>query len=153
MCGIMSDELLAGLDGGADPGTSVAPYYEGFQGRGQLNRHSHVLAETSLASHNFLYSDKMSMAASVELRVPFVDTELMRLAAQIPERVKLPGRNLKGLFKSAMADLLPPAVISRPKTGFMLPIRKWMADDFQPILGDLLAPRSWRLRAFSIRVL
>ena len=53
----------------------------------------------------------------------------------------MPGRNLEVLFKSAMTDLLPPTVISRPKTGFMLPIRKWMVDDFQLILGDLLAPR------------
>lgn len=136
----MSDQLLAALPHHHDPLRSVADSFERFQGEGALNRHTHVLAETFLASHNFLYTDKMSMANSVEVRVPFVDVDLMRLAAQIPEDIKLPGRTPKGLLKWAMADSLPQQVISRPKTGFMLPIRKWMSEDLAPVMHDYLAP-------------
>lgn len=142
---LMSDQLLAALPHHHDPLRSVADSFERFQGEGALNRHTHVLAETFLASHNFLYTDKMSMANSVEVRVPFVDVDLMRLAAQIPEDIKLPGRTPKGLLKRAMADSLPQQVISRPKTGFMLPIRKWMSEDLAPVMHDYLAPA--RLKA------
>jgi asparagine synthase (glutamine-hydrolysing) len=141
---ILSDDLLAEVDREGDPAAMLAPYYNGFRGTGELNRHSHVLIQTFLASHNFLYSDKMSMAASVELRVPFVDVELMRFAARIPEHIKLPGRNLKGLLKHAMADHLPPYVASRSKTGFMLPIREWLVADLRPLVRETLSPEQIR---------
>lgn len=121
-------------------------YYDGFVGSGSLNRHSHMLIQGFLAAHNFLYSDKSSMAASLEVRVPFMDLELMRLAARIPERYKLRGGVTKSVLKKAMEPLVGRDVLYRAKTGFGAPLRKWIAVDLKPAVQDLLGERRLRER-------
>jgi asparagine synthase (glutamine-hydrolysing) len=121
-------------------------YYGSFEGAGDINRHSHVLIQTFLAAHNFLYTDKSSMAASIEVRVPYLDLELMRLCATIPEHFKLRRHETKWVLKKAMERYLPRDVIYRSKTGFGVPLRKWMANDLKPVLGDLLGERRLRER-------
>jgi asparagine synthase (glutamine-hydrolysing) len=113
-------------------------YYESFVGRGELNRHSHLLIQSFLAAHNFLYTDKTSMAASIEARVPFMDVELMRLAARIPERLKLNGATTKYVLKKAMERYLPSSVLYRSKTGFGAPLRQWIAEDLHHPIEVLL---------------
>lgn len=133
---------LAGVvpgDGAIPP--AIQAYYDQFEGRGELNRHSHVLIQSFLAAHNFLYTDKSSMAASIEVRVPYLDLELMRLCATIPEDVKLKGNETKWVLKKAMERYLPRDVLYRSKTGFGVPLRKWMAEDMKPLIADLLGPR------------
>ena len=112
--------------------------YESFAGEGELNRHSHVLVQTFLAAHNFLYTDKCAMATSVEVRVPFMDAELMRLCARVPEAVKMKGGENKYLLKRAMAPYLPDQVLRREKTGFTPPLREWMATRLGALTEDLL---------------
>ncbi len=113
-------------------------YYESFVGKGELNRHSHLLIQSFLASHNFLYTDKTSMAASIETRVPFMDVELMRLAARIPERMKLHGTTTKYVLKKAMERYLPASVLYRSKTGFGAPLRQWIGEDLHHPIEVLL---------------
>jgi asparagine synthase (glutamine-hydrolysing) len=121
-------------------------YFEGFQGRGALNRHSHVLIQTFLAAHNFLYTDKSSMATSIEVRVPFLDVELMKLCATIPEQVKLKGNVTKYPLKKAMERYIPRSILHRSKSGFGGPLRKWIAEDLDPVIHDLLSPAQLRAR-------
>ncbi|OQZ01579.1 MAG: asparagine synthase (glutamine-hydrolyzing) [Planctomycetes bacterium UTPLA1] len=135
---LYSRELSSALAGCENPPASMRRYYNEFQGRGELNRRSHVLIQTFLASHNFLYTDKTSMAASVEARVPFLDVELMRLAARMPEDVKLKGQTTKYVLKRAMERYLPREVIYRSKTGFGAPLRKWINEDLDAEINDLL---------------
>jgi asparagine synthase (glutamine-hydrolysing) len=71
-------------------------------------------------------NDKMSMAASLELRVPFLDVELMRFVERIPASVRVRPRSGKRLHRKAMARLLPPAVARRPKHGFSTPYDDWL---------------------------
>ena len=71
-----------------------------------------------LADHNLIYTDKMSMAASVEVRVPFLDTDLVEFAASIDNKHKQRGSKGKWVLKKAMESYLPKDVIYRPKTGF-----------------------------------
>jgi asparagine synthase (glutamine-hydrolysing) len=130
----------------ADAPDSMQSYYSAFRGRGELNRHSHMLLQTFLASHNFLYSDKSSMAFSVEVRVPFMDLELMRLCASIPETYQLQSNQTKHLLKKAMAPYLPPEICHRGKTGFMAPLRSWISRDLSEMVGDLLSPARVRDR-------
>jgi len=99
-----------------------------------------------LADHNLLYTDKMSMAAGVETRVPFLDLDLVELAARIPVGIKQRGREGKRVLKKAMEPFLPRAVIDRPKSGFGAPLRRWMRRELRPLLGDLLSPHSLRRR-------
>lgn len=121
-------------------------YYDDFVGSGVLNRHSHMLIQGFLGAHNFLYTDKTSMAASLEARVPFMDVELMRLAARIPERYKLNGVETKSVLKKAMEPLVGRDILYRSKTGFGAPLRKWITDDLRIVMNDLLGERRIRDR-------
>jgi len=123
-------------------------YFDNFAGEGEINRHSYILIQTFLAAHNFLYNDKAAMAASIEVRVPFMDIELMKLAACIPEHCKVKGTKLKYLLNKAMEPYLPPEVLSREKTGFYAPFRQWLADGLDRAICEFLSPE--RLKARGI---
>lgn len=99
-----------------------------------------------LADHNLAYTDKMSMAAGVEVRVPFLDLDLVEIAARVPQDLKQRGRTGKWVLKKAMEPHLPHDVIYRPKTGFGAPLRRWMRDDLRELLGDVLSERRLRER-------
>jgi len=116
---------------------------------GEVGRLDRVLALEQrffLADHNLTYTDKMSMAVGVEVRVPFLDLELVEYAARIPAAVKQRGRIGKWALKRAMEPMLPHDVIYRPKAGFGVPLRQWVRNDFRPMIGDLLSPDSIRRR-------
>jgi asparagine synthase (glutamine-hydrolysing) len=93
-----------------------------------------------LADHNLHYTDAMSMAAGVEVRVPFLDPELLALSWRLPDRFKQRGRCGKWVLKQAMAGLLPHDVIHRPKTGFGAPLRRWLQLDLHALVVDTLSP-------------
>jgi asparagine synthase (glutamine-hydrolysing) len=78
--------------------------------------------------------DKMSMAASVECRVPFLDHEFVGLAMAIPEADKLRNGELKHALKQAVRGLLPNSVIDRPKQGFGVPVQEWLFDRMGPAI-------------------
>jgi asparagine synthase (glutamine-hydrolysing) len=142
-------EYLESVRAAESTNNPLRKYYDDFRGVGSLNRRSHVLIPSFLGAHNFLYADKSSMAVSVEVRVPFVDLELMRLCARIPERHKLKGRTTKYLLKAAMEPYLPATVIRRSgKTGFGPPLRSWVAGGLDPLVRDLLSPGNIRARGF-----
>jgi len=99
-----------------------------------------------LADHNLTYTDKMSMAAGVEVRVPFLDLDLVDFSARIPVGMKQRGSVGKWVLKKAMEPYLPREVIYRPKSGFGAPLRRWMRHDLRELLGDLLSVASLRQR-------
>jgi asparagine synthase (glutamine-hydrolysing) len=92
--------------------------------------------------HNLLYTDKMSMAAGVEVRVPLLAKNLVEFAATIPDRMKQKGREGKWIFKKTMEPYLPKEIIYRPKTGFGAPLRDWLAHELKDYLSDLLGHES-----------
>ena len=99
-----------------------------------------------LTDHNLTYTDKMSMAVGVEVRVPFLDLDLVEFAARIPARFKQRGAEGKWVLKKAMAPYLPREVIYRPKSGFGAPLRRWMRFELRELLGDVLGEASLRRR-------
>jgi asparagine synthase (glutamine-hydrolysing) len=99
-----------------------------------------------LTDHNLTYTDKMSMAEGVEVRVPFLDLDLVDFAARIPLVIKQRGSEGKWILKKAMESYLPPEVIYRPKSGFGAPLRRWMQHDLRELLGDLLSADSLQRR-------
>jgi asparagine synthase (glutamine-hydrolysing) len=99
-----------------------------------------------LGDHNLPYADKMSMAASVELRVPFLDPDLVALANRLPARLKQRGRHGKWILKQAMEPFLPRDVIQRPKAGFGAPLRRWVRGELAELIGDVLSPARLRAR-------
>lgn len=92
-----------------------------------------------LADHNLTYTDKMSMAASVEVRVPFLDNELVEFAATIPSNLKQHGSVSKWVFKQAMRNYLPDSLIFRSKTGFGAPLRIWLGGELKTLVNDTLS--------------
>jgi asparagine synthase (glutamine-hydrolysing) len=96
-----------------------------------------------MTSLNLTYNDKMSMASSVEVRVPFLDRELAEFVAwNIPPNLKLKGSlrsTTKYIFRQAMRDILPPEVLRQPKAGFAAPVDYWLAHDLKEMVDDLLS--------------
>ena len=82
--------------------------------------------------------DKMSMATSVEARVPFLDHVFVEQMMQLPQQVKLPGLQPKHLLKQAVRGIIPDEIIDRPKQGFRVPVRQWLAEDLGVLAHDCL---------------
>ena len=96
-----------------------------------------------LADHNLNYTDKMGMAEGVEIRVPFLDVDLVKHALQIPNHMKQRGSEGKWVFKKAMEPYLPHNVIYRPKTGFGAPVRSWIKGPLRELLFDTIHAKSF----------
>ena len=111
-----------------------------------LNQILYLDMKTFLPCLNLAYTDKMSMAASAEVRVPLLDDELVALSARIPPELKLRRMTQKYIFKRSMEDRLPREVIWRPKAGFTAPVRSWIVGELQPMVADLLSPERIRDR-------
>ena len=87
--------------------------------------------------------DQMSMAASIESRVPFLDHKLVEFAAALPPRLKLRGFTTKWILREAVKSIVPPEILSRPKMGFPVPFGNWMRGQWSAVARDvLLDPRS-----------
>ncbi|MEJ6475593.1 asparagine synthase (glutamine-hydrolyzing) [Pseudoalteromonas piscicida] len=98
--------------------------------------------EFFLVDHNFNYTDKMSMANGVEVRVPLVSLELAKVASQIPTNQKLKGKEGKWILKKVAEKWLPNSVIYRSKTGFGAPLRSWLHGPLKPLVDHLLSEES-----------
>ena len=80
----------------------------------------------------------MSMAASIESRVPFLDHKLVEYTAKLPTRMKLRGRDTKWILRHAMKGRLPDEILERPKMGFPVPLGKWLRGPFRHLVDDYL---------------
>lgn len=105
----------------------------------ELNRMLAIDAETQLPDDLLLLTDKMSMAVSLECRVPLLDQDLLALAAAIPAELKVRNGRLKHLMKDALADLLPADILDRKKRGFGTPMGAWLKRELAPVLRELLS--------------
>jgi asparagine synthase (glutamine-hydrolysing) len=107
-----------------------------------------VDVESQLSEMLLLLSDKMTMATSIECRVPLLDQRLVELAARIPAEIKLKGGRLKHVFKEAVADVLPLEVLERRKRGFGAPIGTWFSRELAPLRSELVGERGLAARGF-----
>jgi asparagine synthase (glutamine-hydrolysing) len=107
-----------------------------------INRMLYIDTKHFLADHNLNYTDKVGMAFGVEVRVPLLDLDLIKLAASIPGPQKQRAGVGKYLFKRAMQDELPRDVVYRPKTGFGAPLRHWLNGSLRPMVDETLGERS-----------
>jgi asparagine synthase (glutamine-hydrolysing) len=90
--------------------------------------------------------DQMSMATSIESRVPFLDHKLVEFAATLPDAWKLSGFTTKRILREAMKGLLPEAILSRPKMGFPVPFERWTRHGWNATARDVLCDRQSRER-------
>jgi asparagine synthase (glutamine-hydrolysing) len=107
-----------------------------------LNRLMRVDLLTQMPNDLLMLTDKMTMAASIECRVPLLNHELVELAARIPASLRIEGNNLKALMKRALDGVLPRQILERKKRGFGAPLGAWLKRDLQPMMRRLLSKQA-----------
>ncbi len=110
-----------------------------------LNRALSVDLRTFLEGQNLFYSDRLSMAASIELRVPYLDDAVADLAGRLPAHLKIRGAHGKHVLRRAVDGFIPHEVVLRRKAGFGAPVRSWLRNDLRDVVTDTLS--AGRLRA------
>lgn len=114
-------------------------YFARVQDAAPLNRLLYVDLKTFLPCLNLITTDKTSMAANLEVRVPFLNRQMIEFAARMPPDLKLRGFKRKYILKRAFERSLPRDVVWRKKAGFGAPIRSWLRGALRPMVDDLLS--------------
>jgi len=135
--------------GDAEPYATIRAYLSRTDARSLLDEL--LYADTKTYLHELLMKqDQMSMAASIESRVPFLDHPLMEFAAQLPERMKLRGFTTKYVLRQAMKGVLPDPILTRRKMGFPVPIGSWFAGKYRCLIDEyVLGPRALERGIFN----
>jgi asparagine synthase (glutamine-hydrolysing) len=138
--------LLAISAQGTDPATAVQFATE--NGNSAL-RDILYFDQTSWLPDNLLErGDRMTMAASIEARMPFMDHELAAYASSLPDEWRVSGRMTKRILREAMKRMLPNAILARPKVGFRVPVNEWFRGSLRDYLTDHLTGPNTRTRAY-----
>ena len=137
------DELAALLspDLGRDIDNVITQHHQVYEDNNLSDQVSRMcLADTRLflPGLNLTYTDRASMAASTEVRVPFVDPKVFRAAFSLSAKDKVSGRNAKVALKRAAEAWLPDEIVHRPKASFSAPLRSWVTRDLRDVINDSL---------------
>jgi asparagine synthase (glutamine-hydrolysing) len=113
-----------------------------------LTRFQFTDANVYLVDNVLTKIDRLSMAHSLEVRVPMLSTALVEFAFSLPGRVKMPGYQTKWLLRRTMADALPSRIVSMHKRGFNAPLPRWLTDTFRPLVDEYLSADVLRRQGF-----
>ncbi len=133
---------------GSDPVDLLAPTYAETEGAEELARIMDLDLNVFLVEDMLVKTDRASMARSLELRVPFLDTAMTDFALALPSRHKVRGLAKKRLLRKASAALLPQEVVKGRKQGFSMPVAAWLRTDLQPFVREVLSPEQIRRQGF-----
>ncbi|MED1741457.1 asparagine synthase (glutamine-hydrolyzing) [Bacillus swezeyi] len=125
----MKSKLLRQYDGNISYCDVTKPYFEESKSYSEINKMQYVDIHTWLRGDILLKADKMTMANSLELRVPFLDKVVFEAAAKIPEELKTKNGTTKYLLRKAAEGIVPEHVLNRKKLGFPVPIRHWLKNE------------------------
>jgi asparagine synthase (glutamine-hydrolysing) len=142
---LYTDEMR-GATSGLDAYSSHRGYFARVKNAAPLNQLLYVDLKTFLPCLNLMTTDKTSMAANLEVRVPFLNQEMLELTARMPPDLKLRGLRRKYILKRAAEKLLPREVVWRKKAGFGAPIRSWLRGALRPMVDDLLSEATIKRR-------
>ncbi len=131
------DSLLLDRSGAFDD--CIARAFAGTAASDPLRRLMDVDLATQLPEDLLMLTDKMSMAVSLECRVPLLDQRLVALAARMPGKFKVQGGQLKHCMKSALRGVLPESILNREKRGFGAPIGAWFKSELARLVSDVLS--------------
>ncbi|RIK92698.1 MAG: hypothetical protein DCC71_24350 [Proteobacteria bacterium] len=153
---LLTDEFRAAID----PGAAEAGYLRAIEparGADPLHRALHADLALYLPGDLLPLADRVSMAHGLELRVPFLDHRLLEFAARIPAAHKIRRGETKHVLRRAVRDLVPAALLRRPKQGFSAPTQVWFRGPLREFVEDTLAPTPIRqggvLRPGAVRAL
>lgn len=135
---LLNPDFIASMGAWAPADTLVETLRELPAGVPRLNQMLHLDQRHFLTDQNLNYTDKLSMATGVEVRVPFLDNDLAAFAARLPLQYKQRGRCGKWVLKKAMEGRLDSDVIYRPKSGFGVPLRRWIHGEYRVRFNDLI---------------
>ncbi len=116
-------------------------YYDAYPSDDLINRLLYVDLKVQLVDDMLTKVDRMSMAHSLEVRVPLLDLRLVEFMAALPSNLKVRRLTLKYLLKRVAARLLPEEILHRPKAGFHVPIPLWIKTDLRDMVDERLSPR------------
>ncbi|MCH8957260.1 asparagine synthase (glutamine-hydrolyzing) [candidate division KSB1 bacterium] len=144
---LYSDDLQDVLNG-SDSFEFIRSYFNRVNTTDPLNRQLYVDIKSYLVDDILVKVDRMSMATSLETRVPFLDHRFVEFTATIPSRLKLQGKSTKYLLKKAMQGILPPEILNRGKEGFSIPIKNWLKTDLKSLMLEVLEPQKIKREGF-----
>ena len=151
---LCTPEFLAGVDhvdAARFTGHLFAEVQGQFENQPVLNQMLYVDTKTWLPDDLLIKADKMTMANSLELRVPLLDHGLLEFAAGLPPNYKVRGWNTKRILKAAFKGIIPDAIIHRRKTGLPVPLRRWMRGDLASYVREVLLSREALERGYFTR--
>jgi asparagine synthase (glutamine-hydrolysing) len=134
---LYSGDLVSAVRG-SDPFASFRKAYAACQSADPLDRSMYVDVKTYLADDILTKVDKMSMAVSLEARVPLLDHKLLEFAARVPSSLKLRGRVSKYLLRRVLDRRVPRSILDGPKHGFTAPIGEWLRGPLKEMAAELL---------------
>jgi asparagine synthase (glutamine-hydrolysing) len=155
---VFSDTMRARVLSSDAPAAALDPYADGLRCYGEaqggvLERMSAADLQTYLVEL-LMKQDQMSMAASIESRVPFLDHHVVERVVRMPSALKLRGWQTKAVLRSAFKDVVPRPILARRKMGFPVPVGRWLRGPFWPLVEDLvLGPRAMARELFDGRAL
>jgi asparagine synthase (glutamine-hydrolysing) len=141
-------QLYARAATSEDSAQVMLPHFQRVRHRDFADRAMYVDLKSYLPGDPLFLSDRMTMANSLEARVPFVDTRVMEVAARIPVHQKIQGRRTKIILREALAGRVPEEIISRPKRGFGTPIDLWLRGELSNLVAQVLSPETLRERGY-----
>lgn len=118
----------------------IADLYERAANRDACDRALYTDVRSYLVDNCLVKVDRMSMACSLEVRVPFLDPNIVNMAFAMPSNLKVRRGQIKMLLKRVAARHVPHECVYRPKEGFSIPIKNWLRDAFRPLMDELLDP-------------
>jgi asparagine synthase (glutamine-hydrolysing) len=136
MAEFFEDDFLAAVGKDCDPYAAIRSCYLQAPARCALDRQLYIDLKLTISDNDLFKVTRMTEAAGVAVRYPFLDHRLAEFAARVPARLKMRGRRLRSFFKKAYADLLPQEVRAKQKHGFGLPIPVWLRTNRQ--LNDMM---------------
>lgn len=117
-------------------------HYDAYPSTDTMNRILYVDTKVQLVDDMLVKTDRTSMAHSLEVRVPLLDTRLVEWMARMPSSSKVNGLKLKYLMKRVAAHVLPAEILARRKAGFSIPIPRWLKTDLRPLVTQRLSPEA-----------
>jgi len=147
----MSELYSADFERSIDREHTVEPVQKLFskvKDQGMLDQMLYIDTKTWLPDDLLIKADKMTMANSLELRVPLLDHRVLEFAASLPAHYKLRGFSLKYILKRAISKRVPAAILKRKKAGFPVPYDSWMRGDLKDWLSGILLDRETSARGY-----
>jgi asparagine synthase (glutamine-hydrolysing) len=144
---LYAPELRACLNGNI-PERVLAGYFAKSVRAEPLAQQQYVDVKTYLVEDILTKVDRMSMAVSLETRVPLLDYRIVEFALNIPDELKLHRGQTKRILKQAMSQRLPDAILNKPKQGFSIPLKHWLRGPLKPMMMDLLSSATVKQRGY-----